>query len=858
MIVLLVFIIVACFGLVVYESKNKLLEKGYSSIAELLLISASVSFLLYLIFFHFADYVHSFNISIPRLEFSPQARKANDERDGIEGYVLYVLMFVNILLSFIVTRLLLNIKKRATYLSVFIIFTLFSIIYILKIGFIPPMSDADDYKHQNLFIPIVFLIVTGLLFLLQKYVSKKVFLGVIVLLLIPVCFIATEPISMSDYSYILSPALRFLNGVPLSELYLQYDLYLSLLAAIWMKLNLDLNLFQVTGQFSYFLLFIGIFIFSKKFFINKNLPLFILISAVLIRHYAIMIDSSAIYAVTPLRLDLWFVLLLLVYYKGTYHWLVAMTIGLLLVFHKNFGLIYLLSYIQLLLTLFIIECIQIISTKKLSGNSFFHLLKHHLTLSLKNFLIIFGFIVVSIFLFKGFLPESALLYQKIGVGFLPIVPQSFYWYILVLFSITFALLFIYRSKLSVPYFNTGLLIIYFAIGNSIYFFGRSHEHNILNLAGSFIFVAFLLFDLLGNKNEIRPKTAKDEKSKKTNAQSDKIRLFEKVKTSIITVFPLVFIVIAAYYYSDKTGDKLKIQYRNFKKSQYHYPLKAPIDFAALRRITNNSEKVYFLSYGNDFLYYYYGNYKPEGYFSPCATWLLKKDLVGFMQDLIEKDYYIVTPEPHYMIEIFTELKYNKVASEGSCMAISKDSVELLLPQNPATTLPHIGINYDLGKSGIYLKPINLNNNFTIELIVKPYTEQVPDANILVSAQTDSVGSAGFAFQQNGPNTNQFVFGYAGGKSWINPPIFMLRANEWNYIVVAVNKDEITVYNNGVEVASQKTDFPIKNVFTPVVINNSLGRQNHFNGLIREVKITNDTISVQNIISNTEIIKAKLR
>jgi hypothetical protein len=857
MIAIVVLAISICFVFLVYKNSTskqlKLVNTAFGT-SELILISFATSFLIYLTFFHYADYIRSLNVKVPHDRFIPPARAASYEFDGIEGYVLYSLMFVNIIVSFLIIRLTAHIKNKIIYFSLFLLFTIACVFYFVKIGFIPPMSNYDDYKAHNPFIMIVLWVVTGLLMLLYKNVNERIFLAVISVLLIPVCFIATEVLSIFDYSFILSPALRLVNGDSLSEIYFQYDLFLSLLAALWMKLNIDLNLFQLLGQLSFFILFIGVFIFSKRFFINKNYSVFILI---ITRYYGIMHEPVAILQVTPLRLELWFILLVLVYYKGAYHWINAVIIGLLLMVHKNFGLLYLLSYIQLVLTLFIVDFVTLLTQHKTEQTPLKDFFKNQLILNFKNILIIAGFVVASIILFKGFIPKSAILYQQIGVGMIQISLTSFYWYIPATFSICFVLLLKYRARLTVQYFQTALLIVFLAIGNSIYFFGRSHEHNILNIATSLALVLFLLFDLLGFSSTTVSETEQKTKAKKANGDGEENQTFTKAKRVILFSLPILCIAGSSYYYSDKVGHKLKTQYKNFKKSQYIYPLTIPTDFASLKNITNNSDSVYFLNYQDDFMYYFYGHYKPVGYFSPCATWVLKDDLLGFVQGLLDKNYYIVTTDLPRMAELLPELHYNKVAAEGAYTAFSKDSVELLLPETTTGAVVHLGMKSDLGKNGIMRPAINLNENFTIELLVKPGSEQVPNSNLMVNALTDSIGPSGMTFQQNGANTNQFLFAYGGGKAWTAPAMFMLKANEWNYIVVAVKNKSINVFNNGQMVASEKADFPIKNINVPLVIANGIGQNNAFNGLIREVKITNDTISEQGILQTLNMIKAKL-
>lgn len=853
-------VIILCFVFLVYKNKymSDTMKGNDISIPELFLATVSSGFLLYSVFFYFSDYIRSFNIKFPHEQFIPPARAASYEYDGIEGYVLYAAMFVNIIVSFAFVQLLLHVKNKILYFLIFLALTIAGVMYITKIGFIPPMSNFPDYRNVNPFIAIVILILTGLLILMYDKLKPKIFLVCISVLLLPVCFIATEVISVFDYSFILSPALRLLNGNPLSEIYFQYDLFLSLLAALWMKLDINLNLFQLLGQLSFFALFIGVFIFSKKFFINKKFPLFILLLLLILRYYAIMHEPVAIFQVTPLRLELWLILLVLVYYKGVYHWINAVVIGILLMLHKNFGLLYLLAYYQVVITLFIVGWVEVIVNRKNSGITVGVFFKKQLLLNFKNLFIIAVFVIVSIILFKGFIPKSALLYQQIGVGMIPVSAKSFYWYIPAIFSLCFILLLKYRNKLSAQYFHTGLLIVFLGIANSIYFFGRSHEHNILNISTSLVLVLFLLLDFVGADFTITEEgTQKQKSTKKINTDVAWNERIIKLKKIVVVVFPFLLIAGSSYYYSEKIGYKIKTQYKNFKKAQYIYPLTVPTDFASVKKITNNSDNVYFLNYVDDFLYYYYGNYKPVGYFSPCATWLLKDDLVNFVQGLLDQHYYVVSTNMLHIMELLPSLKYNRVKSEGAYTAISRDSVELLLPKSSDNPLTHIGVSDDLGKNGIHLPPISLNENFTIELLLKPRSEQVANSSVLVNAITDSIGPGGFTFQQNGPAHNQFLFAYGGGKTWTPPAMFMLHVNEWNYIVVAVNKNIIRVYDNGQMVASEKSDFSIKNVDAPLVIANGTGQNNSFNGLIREVKITNDTISEQTILQTLNNIKARL-
>ncbi len=368
---IILMIVFFCFS--IYKNKKTQLNHDLNPI-DLFFLSSSVSYSMYLLFNHFSKYIWSLNINIPPQEFTPSVKYYTFEHDGVESFVLYLMMFIIIIVSFYLTQLFARIKNKTTYLIILSALLVISCLYVLDINFIPPLNSLNS-KTINPSLLFGIAITLSLFSIIYKYLPNKIFWIITTIFLIPVCFIATEPISISDYAFILAPGLKILNGFPISEIYFQYDLLLSLLAALWMKLHLDINHFQILGRISFFLFFIGAIIFAKHFFINKKLTISLLIALIIIRYYSIMVDPVALLQVTPLRLDLWLILLLLVYFKGVYHWATAVFLGLLVVIHKNLGLIYLISYFELLFTLLCIEVIQLILNKEINFTSLTALFK---------------------------------------------------------------------------------------------------------------------------------------------------------------------------------------------------------------------------------------------------------------------------------------------------------------------------------------------------------------------------------------------------------------------------------------------------------------------------------------------------
>lgn len=609
-----------------------------------LLISTFSALILYGLFFAFSTIIWSKNLNIDFSALSPQIRSWAMQRDGVETYVLYALVFACIVLTVLLVWL--YDSLRILHKNILLIFLFFALIisswfYYSKIGFNPPMPN----RAPGLTPFVLMTVVMSILWLLIKvsYRKERIANLLIIIFLLPICFIATGPISPSDYSYIFAPALRLLKHFEIKEIYFQYDLLLSFIAAIWMKLNINLNFFQIIGQLSYYVLFLASFFFSKRFFTKKQLAYPLLISLVLVKIYALICDPVLVFQVTPLRLDWWLLILILSFVRGIYNKLLGIVLGLLIIFHRTFGLIYTIGYFEIFSVLFLLDFFD----SKISLQSLKVKIKKHFFLCLPNIGIIALSAVVSLIILGRASLETASAYQKIGIGFLPISTISFYWYFPVLASATVLLLLKRRKNLPTHYFNSSLFLISLAIGNSIYFFGRSHENNIINISASLIFVLFLFFDLILS----RP-TAKEYSQSK----------WEKIK---FVLLPGSFILLITFFYSAGIIEKSQTQYKNLLKHQTIYPMPINLDISKVRQLTGNSDKVYFTGI-YDFYYYYYGNYTPEGRFSPYMSWVYKKDMVNFMQDLLDKGYYIVSPgqgapeDPNPDNEVLSGLRYNRI------------------------------------------------------------------------------------------------------------------------------------------------------------------------------------------------------
>ena len=631
----------------------------HSNILVIILASICSTLILYSIFYLFSDKIWAMNLNITLTDMTPTIRWAitPGQRDGIEAYVLYLLAFADILGTFFIVKIydLLNRNKKygtdkflIIVMSSFLILS--ALLFFISVGLTAPMfKPTPDWSHA-----LVVILITVLSTLVITRIAhwKNSLANIIILIsLIPVCFIATQPMSLSDYSYIFAPALRLINNVKISNIYFQYDLFLSLLAAAWMKLKIDLNYFQILGQLSYYVFFITIFFFSKRYFTNKKLPYYLLAGLILTKIYGMIADPVVFFQGTPLRLDLWLILIVIAYWKGIYSKTLGVVMGAMIVLCGTFGLIYSISYLEILALLVIIESLKY----NLKPRSIIKAIKKQLLLSKANLAIIGLSLLANFVIFGDIISRGTEDYSRIGIGFMPISKQSFFWWIFAIIAVT-AFMFIKKRRImSEKYFITGLLLIFLAIGNSMYFFGRSHENNIINISGPLILVIFILFDTLS-----------------INYIKDKIHTSTRFRRIIISILPLLFVALIAYCYSSNIIARSKIQYDGAVNSQYIYPINLSLNLNEITTATNGSKNVYFVGIGNDFYLYYYGGYQPQGYYSPYSTWIYKKELVDFIQKLIDSHYYIAISRANLPTEgeILPELRYNNTVETQNFMIIS--------------------------------------------------------------------------------------------------------------------------------------------------------------------------------------------
>jgi hypothetical protein len=163
----------------------------------------------------------------------------------------------------------------------------------------------------------------------------------------------------------------------------------------------------------------------------------------------------------------------------------------------------------------------------------------------------------------------------------------------------------------------------------------------------------------------------------------------------------------------------------------------------------------------------------------------------------------------------------------------------------------------VGLSGYYTKPIKLNKRFSVEIIVKPANEQVLNSHILGNHPGDAPGYRGFVIQQDQSNNNAFNFGFGNSREWSPGVQFKLKSLTWHYVSIFVDRNKVKVFDNGSLVADQNVKVTLANSTMPLYVGDWYLKDRPFNGEIREIRISNGSLSLQELTRNWLIVKKKL-
>ena len=576
-------------------------------------VSLALTAVLHRVFYLFAERIWASGENVPIEAITSWTRWAMSERDGAEPQVLLLLVLVLVLLAGLAMSLIerLPIQTRKVVVSVCLAV---AALFAWRQPPRAPMAEIDPaWSHVLVVEAAILLAAVGMRWAARQ---RGVHMA-LALFLVPVCFLAISLPSHADLSCILSPALRLRHGFSPSEIYFQYDYLLPLLAVGWHWLGGVPIAFSFVTQVSFYFLLLGCLLLARRLFQDPRLAGSLLVALCAVRVYGIMDDVNVYPQVTPLRIDLWILLLTPALLFGLRHWSVGMAAAMVFFFGRSFGILYLGSYALAISADFLAR-----RAAEQEGLPLWRDVALRVREMAPALLWIGAGLLASRFVFGAVVSDAMVTYRRLGIGMLRTSPYSFYWWIAPMLAATGWLAFSLWNRLPEKRAGAGLFTVALAIGNSIYFFGRSHEHNLLNISAVLLLCAFLGIDLAYLAWRGGPRWTR----------------------WTLQAAPWLALAFIAFFYSGRLTHKVHSQAArllwNLPASHIDDPgliVCGEISAAAKDR------RVFVFS-AFDYWIYEQCGYVPPGYFQPLLLLPLRSKLIELATQLLDAGYKIVVPK----------------------------------------------------------------------------------------------------------------------------------------------------------------------------------------------------------------------
>lgn len=571
------------------------------NICVILIFSLALTLVLKELYYFFAPQIWQMNIIYKQEDLTPWIWGWNTQRDGVEIYALYMLSIFSLAGSFALYWVdLMN--KKIKFIAMALL-AYFSIALITGSELPRPYENELVEAVPAITISILLALLPAIYIFGCSIRGGKYSQSLLYIFTALSCFTLSSQIAITNYAYILAPAIKILNGVNLSEIYFQYDLIPSILSALWIASGIKYQYIYILAQASLFLLFVLIYQLSKKLFDNKNLAIILLFTLIQIKIMSAPWDPVYVMQTTPIRLELWIIPLFIIYKYGIDSPLNPIALCLLLIFHRNFGIIYAISYIEIIFTIGIFGYLR---NKKFGFSN------------IKLFIILVTLTISALISSKYFEQNISItsLYQKIGIGFLKIDKKSSFWVILTMFPIFIFYLYKISNIANKRYLNVGISILFFAIGNCIYFFGRSHELNLFSICVPLIFSAFYLYDVICRV----------------------YKFSDPYKTLII---PLVFLMVLAISFKSAIYSNLTKKIENVGMLLQNPFLEEEENADAIFKYTNSqfpNRNVILLTQNEGLEFTYYQRIQKNTiFFDPFNSWVFRKSLMNYVENEIRNN-----------------------------------------------------------------------------------------------------------------------------------------------------------------------------------------------------------------------------
>ncbi len=316
-----------------------------------------------------------------------------------------------------------------------------------------------------------------------------------------------------------------------------------------------------------------------------------------------------------MRVDLWILLLAAALHFGLEHWSVGLLSGLLFFFARSFGMLYLGSYALALAADFCARRALLRSRPLLED------IIYSSRRATPALILILSCIVAARLTFGGVFSDAVLKYQGLGVGMMRTGRDSFFWWVAPGLAIVAYLAFRFRARLPEKRAQAAIFAVTLAIGNLIYFLGRSHENNLMNISASLLVCFFLGVDLAALvAKESSPRWL----------------------LSVTLALPWIALLLIGYFYSGRIYERVATQVAAV--GQPPAPPSNP-NFIHCEEISAAvPDRLVFVFSRYDYWIYERCGYIPQGYIQPLGAQIMRGDVITQINLMLRRGYKILVPK----------------------------------------------------------------------------------------------------------------------------------------------------------------------------------------------------------------------
>lgn len=491
-----------------------------------------------------------------------------------------------------------------------------------------PATIAVSANIAAVTLLLFFTVITiFVLFRYQKYIKR--YLSILFAIFAAIVILSIQEIHDSDFNFFVGPALKLHQGEPLGSFFIQYGILEIYLFKFMIDLGLKLHHMQLTLALIFICFLFLYYKVAKSQIKDRFLVYLFMFSLIIFRFLALKFHTISSPQATPMRLDLWVPLFLITSKFGFFSPISSASFALAYIADDVFGFVTLSVYITAIAFL----TIRAVLVKEI--------------VNFKNLFLLFipitSAFLIHLYFFKSITSPAAKLFNELQYWRLVISPYSMYWPFLLIFP-----LFLYLTLTRKNQFQKQLsvFLLGLALVEMIYFFGRSHENNLMATSGILLLIFFMTLE----------------------------RLKEFYKKGIsIYVAPIVLIMAITIMFSQNIILNLTTAFERLKSGQIFKEnrIDRDIDQNPVFMESYQTKKIYLMGFNDAYLNYRY-NLNQVGYYSPFVANLFKKETIKLLEDLESMDYVILYEEGSW----FNIAEYNDYLKNTNIEFLSEKSKSL--------------------------------------------------------------------------------------------------------------------------------------------------------------------------------------